>query len=266
MEKYSSIIYERRGAGAWVTLNRPGRMNSLSCVMLREIGEALRIARSDDAVRALVFTGSGRAFCAGADLEDLNNVTAQRAQLDPGEPDLIDLAGSVFGEVRGLPKPVIAALNGITLAGGLELAMACDIVFAAESARMGDAHANFGLSPGAGGAAILPRRIGLNRAKHLLFTGETVTSREMMEFGLVSRVVADGELAGAVAGFIEKLAQKSATGLRRMKAVVNRALSQSEDAALRDEIDNLREHMSSYDMREGLAAFREKRRPVFKGV
>lgn len=262
MTKPSSIVYELRGAGAWIRLNRPDALNALSFGLMREFGDALAKARADDAVRALVVTGTGRAFCAGADLKQ---VAGMAANANPGDPDFLDLVRQVFAELRAFPKPVIAAVNGIALAGGMELVMACDLVFAAESARLGDAHSNFGVFPGAGGAAVMPRRIGLNRAKWLLFTGEHVSAREMMEIGLVNRVVADGELDTAVGALVDKLVQKSPAVLRRMKEVANRSLDLSLDAALTDELLNLRDHARSYDMAEGLAAFSEKRKPAFKG-
>ncbi len=259
---YSAIAYERRGAGAWIVLNRPEQLNAISVRMLDELGDAVHRARSDDGVRALIVTGAGRAFCAGADLKE---VESQKEGLKPGELDLLDRVQKVFSDLRSLPKPVIAAVNGVALAGGLEIILACDIVFAAESARIGDAHSNFGVFPGAGGAAILPRRIGLNRAKYLLFTGDHALAREMMDMGLVNRVMADSELTAAVEAFVEKLAVKSPAVLRRMKAVANRSMDQSEYASLTDELLNLRDHLRSYDVQEGLAAFREKRKPQFKG-
>jgi enoyl-CoA hydratase/carnithine racemase len=259
---YSGVLCERRGAGAWITLNRPDALNALSFALMRELGDALALARSDDAVRALVITGTGRAFCAGADLKE---VAETQAHAKPGDPDFLDVVQAVFGELRTFPKPVIAAVNGLAVAGGMELVMACDLVFAGESARLGDAHSNFGVFPGAGGAALMSRRIGLNRAKYLLFTGEHLSAREMMDMGLVNRVTPDAELVSAVEAFVEKLAQKSPVVLRRMKAVANRSMDQSQQAALTDEMLNLRDHSRSYDMQEGLAAFREKRKPVFKG-
>lgn len=258
----SNIVYELRGAGAWIRLNRPDALNALSLGLMREFGEALAKARSDEVVRALVITGAGRGFCAGADLKE---VAGMSAEARPGEPDFLDLVRDVFAQLRAFPKPVIAAVNGIALAGGMELVMACDLVFAAEGARLGDAHSNFGVFPGAGGAAVMPRRIGLNRAKWLLFTGEHVSAREMMDMGLVNRVVADGELETAVGTLVDKLRQKSPAVLRRMKEVANRSLDLSLDAALTDELLNLRDHARSYDMAEGLAAFSEKRKPSFKG-
>jgi len=259
---YSGVVYERRGAGAWITLNRPDALNALSFGLMRELGDALAQARSDDAVRALVITGTGRAFCAGADLKE---VAEMQAHAKPGDPDFLEVVRTVFDELRTFPKPVIAAVNGLALAGGMELVMACDLVFAAEGARLGDAHSNFGVFPGAGGAALMPRRIGLNRAKYLLFSGDHLSAREMMDMGLVNRVTPDAELVSAVEEFVEKLAQKSPAVLRRMKTVANRSTDQSQQAALTDEMLNLREHSRSYDMQEGLAAFREKRKPIFKG-
>lgn len=258
----SNIVYELRGAGAWIRLDRPDALNALSLGLMREFGQALARARADDAVRALVVTGTGRAFCAGADLKE---VAQMQASARPGDPDFLDVVRSVFAELRAFPKPVIAAVNGIALAGGMELVMACDLVIAAESARLGDAHSNFGVFPGAGGAAVMPRRIGLNRAKWLLFTGDHFPARELMAMGLVNQVVGDGELDAAAGALVDKLARKSPAVLRRMKEVANRSLDLSQDAALTDELLNLRDHARSYDMQEGLAAFREKRKPEFKG-
>lgn len=262
MSGNSNIVYEVRGAGAWVRLNRPDALNALSFGLMREFGEALARARADDAVRALIVIGTGRAFCAGADLKE---IAEMRATAKPGDPDFLDLVRRVFADLRAFPKPVIAAVNGIALAGGMELVMACDLVIAAESARMGDAHSNFGVFPGAGGAAVMPRRIGLNRAKWLLFTGDHVPAREMMAMGLVNQVAADGELEAVVGTLVDKLGQKSPAVLRRMKEVANRSLDLSQEAALTDELLNLHDHSRSYDMNEGLAAFREKRKPVFRG-
>jgi enoyl-CoA hydratase/carnithine racemase len=262
MSTYANLVYATRGPAAWITLNRPEALNSLSFGLMRELGTVLAAARDDASVRALAITGAGRAFCAGADLKEV----AEMEKLSkPGDPDFLDVVRSVFRQLRDFPKPVIAAVNGLALAGGMELVLACDLVFAAETAKLGDAHANFGVFPGAGGAAVMPRRIGLNRAKYLLFSGEHASAREMMEAGLVNRVVPDAELVASVDAFIGKLATKSPAVLRRMKEVANRSLELGHEAALTDEMLTLRDHQRSYDMNEGLAAFREKRKPVFKG-
>ncbi|MEO9611640.1 MAG: enoyl-CoA hydratase-related protein [Nitratireductor sp.] len=255
-----TLSLERVGQTEWITFQRTDQMNAISMQMLHEMTQAIENAMSDDSVRAIALTGTGRAFCAGADLKEVAG-----AKHAPGEPDLLDLVDHAFGLMRNGPKPVIAAVNGLAMAGGLEMVMACDLVFAAESAQLGDAHSNFGVFPGAGGAAILPRRIGLNRAKYLLFSGENVSAREMMDWGLVNKVVPDADLRNAVQVFTNKLSDKSPAVLRRMKAVANRSLNVDETAALAEEMLNLRAHMRSWDMREGLTAFAEKRKPKFRG-
>ena len=256
------LIYEKRGATAWLTLNRPKAMNSLNLSIIGSLEKLLPRIASDDEVRVLVITGNGPAFCAGADLKE---VLASR-DLPPGEADFLDrVCENVMNPLRDFPKPVIAALNGITMAGGLELTMCCDIVLASEEARIGDAHANFGVYPGAGGAAVLPRLLPPNVAKYLLFTGKTLSAREMLGLGLVNEVHPAGELLQAATDLADLLASKSPIALRRMKEVANRSLDQSRDAALADEQVMLRKHERSWDMAEGLLAFSEKREPEFRG-
>ncbi|MGK7664406.1 MULTISPECIES: enoyl-CoA hydratase/isomerase family protein [unclassified Marinovum] len=259
-EAKQTLFVERVAKTEWITFQRTEQLNAMSTQMLREMAAALESALADDGVRTIVLTGSGRAFCAGADLKEVAG-----AKHAPGEPDLLDLVDHTFGLMRHGPKPVIAAVNGLAMAGGLEMVMACDLVFAAESAQLGDAHSNFGVFPGAGGAAILPRRIGLSRAKYLLFSGENVSARDMMDWGLVNKVIADEDLRQAVQAFTDRLAEKSPAVLRRMKTVANRSLDVDETAALSEEMLNLRAHMRSWDMHEGLSAFNEKRKPQFRG-
>jgi enoyl-CoA hydratase len=260
---YKDIAFDPRGSVAWITLNRPTEMNSISPAMVDELIDVLAQVAATVELRALVITGAGdRAFCAGADLK------AVRAWLDGpmpiGEADFLDRLTTLFAALRAIPKPVIAAVNGFALAGGLEIVMACDLVIAADTATLGDAHSNFGMFPGAGGAAALPRKIGLNRAKYLLFTGDFVSAAEMKTFGLVNEVVIATELASAAQRLAERLVAKSPLVLRKMKEIANRALDQTEAAALRDEMLALRDYLRSADVREGLAAFADKRNPVFR--
>lgn len=260
--QYQTIQFELRGSGAWITLNRPKAMNAISLQMLDELEHALSQCQKDNSIRAVVLTGNGTAFCAGADLK---GVLSSVKDSTPGKKDFLERCDDIFGLLRRVPKPVIAAINGITMAGGLELVMCCDLVFAAESARIGDGHSNFGVFPGAGGAAVLPRKVGLNRAKYLLFTGDSLTAAEMEKYGLVNRVVPDAHLVDEVEKIIGKLAAKSPLVLRRMKEVANVSLDHSQEDALRHEMMNLRQHIRSYDLEEGLKAFAEKRKPEFKG-
>jgi enoyl-CoA hydratase/carnithine racemase len=258
----SDVIYTQQGTTAWLTLNRPQAMNSISLSMIEHMEKLLPQIAADDSVRVVVVTGAGSAFCAGADLKE---VLASK-DLPPGEPDMLDrVCDEVMNPLRDFPKPVIAALNGITMAGGLELAMCCDIVLASEDARIGDAHANFGVYPGAGGAAVLPRLIPHNVAKYLLFTGKTLSAQEMKDYGLVNEVVPPSQLEQAATELAELIATKSPIALRRMKEVANASLDKSRDAALEHEQVMMRRHERSFDMAEGLRAFSEKRNPTFKG-
>lgn len=260
--EYKEILYERRKWATWIYLNRPEQMNSITATMLLELEEALARVEGDKDTRVLVLSGKGKAFCAGADIKDV--LAGSEGEMGTG-PDIFDFVPTTFNRLRHFPKPVIAALNGLTLAGGLELTLCCDLVIAAETAKLGDAHANFGAFPGAGGAAVLPRKIGLNHAKYLLFTGDFFSATDMKDYGLVNQVVPDIELETAVQALADKLAEKSPLSLRRMKEVANQCFDQSQEAALRHEMLLRIDHDKSYDFKEGFTAFIEKRKPNFKG-
>lgn len=253
-----SISHVRKGPVGWITIERPNAMNSLSYDTCTQFTRQLATWRNDPEVRVVAVTGRGRAFCAGADLKGA-------PENEPGRKDLLDVIVELFDAVRSYPKPVIAAVNGLALAGGLELVLACDLVFAGESAKFGDAHSNFGIFPGGGGAAILPRKIPQNVARYLLFTGDSILAADAKHFGLANEVVADAALEERVQAFGERLAKKSPLVLANMKAVANEALDKSVADALRHEQLVCRNHQRSYDLQEGLKAFVGKREPVFKG-
>jgi enoyl-CoA hydratase/carnithine racemase len=255
------LLFEAIGPVARLTLNRPKAMNSLNLAIMAALGQRLAEIAANDELRVLILTGAGPAFCAGADLKE---VLATR-DLAPGESDFLDRGNAVYGQLRNFPKPVIAALNGVTMAGGLELAMCADLVLAAESATLADAHANFGVYPGAGGAAVLPRLIPLNMAMYLLFTGKSLSAAEMKACGLVCEVHPDAGLADAALALAQLIAKKSPVALRRMKEVARASADKSRDDALLHEQVLLRQHMRSFDFQEGLTAFAEKRAPQFQG-
>jgi len=255
------LLLEAAGGVARLTLNRPKAMNAMTTAMLDELDRRLDEIAANPELRVVVLTGAGPAFCAGADLKEVLG----SGPVQGGQPDFLDRAAVVFGKLRDFPKPVIAALNGVTMAGGLELAMCADIVIAAESARIGDAHANFGVYPGAGGAAILPRLIPLNVAMYLLYTGKTLSASEMKGYGLVSEVHPDAVLADAAMELARHIAQKSPVALRRMKEVARASQGKSSAEALLHEQVMLRQHLRSFDLQEGLRAFAEKRPPQFQG-
>ena len=257
-----TLKFDKNGVVATLTMNRPEAMNSLNGDMVSRYAELLSQVAADDSIRVLVITGNGQAFCAGVDLVEV----LAGAGLPSGEPDFLDrVCDDLMNPLRNFPKPVIAALNGITLAGGLELAMCCDLITAADSAQIGDAHANFGVYPGAGGAAVLPRIVPHHVAKYLLFTGRTLSAVQMQQYGLVNEIHNASELLEETYKLADEVASKSPIALRRMKVVANRSLDVSRDAALAHEQVMLRKHMRSYDMAEGLKAFGEKRKPEFQG-
>lgn len=254
-------LTEVRDSTAWFVLNRPDDMNALNEEIIETLDSFLEETGADESLRCLVISGNGRAFCAGADLK----ATTRTDPLPPGVPDFVDRVCAVFGKLRNFNKPVIASLNGYTMAGGLELAMCCDLVVAAESAKIGDAHANFGVFPGAGGAAILPRIVPANVAKYLLFTGKLVSAAEMKSYGFVNEVVDDRELRNVTQSLADEIAAKSPVSLSRMKAVAKDTLGGTAEAALQHEQVLFRQHMRSADAAEGLSAFAEKRTPEFTG-
>ena len=256
------ILAETRDGALWLTLNRPAALNALIPEVVAGIGRALAAAENDPAVCAVVLTGNGRAFCAGADLKHVRRTTQgdERAVAE-----FLDTVLAVMNRLEKFPKPVIAAINGLALAGGLELVLCCDLVIAARSAKLGDAHANYGLLPGGGSSVRLPRKIGPTRAKHLLYTGEFGPAEELVAAGLVNEVVDDADLLAAVGRLVAKLRSKSPLVLRRMKALVDDGLEQPAETALRLELLASEVHAHSHDMREGLAAFEEKRAPRFSG-
>ena len=254
-----SLQHRIENAVGWLVMDRAAAMNSLNREMAAAMTAQLNAWRDDPAVRVVVLTGSGRAFCAGADLKEVAEPPVT------GEPDFLDMVVGFVDTLRAFPKPVIAAVNGLALAGGLETVMACDLVLAAESAKLGDAHSNFGVFPGAGGAAVLPRKLPVNVARWLLFTGASFTAAQMAHYGLVNEVVADAGLAARAQAVGELLAARSPLVLARMKRVAAEAADKTLADALRHELLELRHHQRSHDMKEGLQAFAEKRQPAFKG-
>lgn len=260
---YETLKHEVRDGVAWVMLNRPDALNAISPLMMNELRQVFDSAAADPDVGLAVITGAGRAFCAGADLKSV------LGRLDKGGTagvaEFIGEANSLFRHLGGFPKPLIGAINGIAAAGGIELTLCCDIVIAAESAKLGDAHANYGLLPGGGSSARLPRKIGPARAKYLLYSGEFVSAQTLCDWGLIHEVVPDERLIDRAQALATKLAVKSPLVLRRMKWLVDEGLDSSIDQAIRNEIYAWDAHSAAEDLKEGLSAFSEKRTPQYKG-
>jgi enoyl-CoA hydratase/carnithine racemase len=256
------LLVERRGPVLWLTFNRPTAMNAMSPALLAALDRQIAAAHSDASIRCVVLTGAGKAFCAGADLKAVRSELGDDAQ---AIGRFLQFAAGVIDRIEALPKPVIAAVNGLALAGGLEIVLACDLVLAAQSARLGDAHANFGLLPGGGSSVRLPRKLGVNRAKYLLYSGESVPASELVACGFVHQVVQDEQLEASARQLAEKLAARSPLVLRHMKRLVDHGRDLSQREALDLELAAVQAHAGSDDLREGLAAFAERRAPNFTG-
>ena len=259
--EYTDIILEHRGTVSWLYFNRPKALNAMSMRCMVELRDAFVTLRDRAETRVIVLSGQGRAFCAGADIGGTFSPHAEPT----GEPGFLDLATAMENALAAVEKPMIAAVNGICCAGGLEMALMCDFIVATASARIGDAHANFAAMPGGGATARLPRAVGTPMAKYMMFTGDLFTAAQMHEAGLVTRVVDDGTLEQEVQALAEKIGAKSPLGLKRMKRMIDQAFDLPLSLAVKMEKLTSAEHMRSWDASEGGRAFGEKRPPQYRG-
>jgi enoyl-CoA hydratase len=252
------LIFEK-GEIALLTINRPKALNALNRELVENLARMLRDVRHDTAIRVLIVTGAGdRAFVAGADIAAMSEMTA----IDGLE--FSRLGHRVMQTIEDLPIPVIAAVNGFALGGGLELAMACDLIIASEKARFGQPEINLALIPGFGGTQRLPHRIGHARARELIMTGEMIDAKTALEWGLLNKVVAPEQLLAEARKLAEKLASKSGIALRQAKAALRASFTMEEDAGLRFEQSAFGLAFASADRVEGTKAFVEKRDPKWQ--
>lgn len=258
----SLIRYERHGCGAWIIFDDPENLNAISPALIAQVGDALAHADADAEVRAIVLSGSGRAFCGGANLKVIKELLSDDVERVV-EEFLMPLK-TLLRRLRESPKPVVAAVNGICMAGGMETILCCDFIIAAEGAVMGDQHATYGLLPAVGGAQGLIRSVGMMRAKEMLLTGGRYTAEQLHAWGLINKVVPHAELRQATQEAVEHLGQRSRRGLARMKQMVNDEAEMPWEAATRYELSLVFSHLFLGDPQEGLAAFSEKRKPSFR--
>ncbi len=265
MNDFQTIAVETKNRTAWIRLNRPASLNALTMRTIEEFENALDSLHHDHQLCALVICGGERAFSAGADLKELKERT-DGAGYESGPGSFTDRLTGFLCKLEEFPIPVIAAVRGWALAGGLEIVLACDLVVAGDRAKFGDAHANYGLLPGGGSSVRLPRKIGPGRAREMMFTGDSYPAAAMKEAGLVNVVVADDTVETEAQKLAEKLGQRSPAGLRRMKTLLLSATEDFKPVALEAEQREWSLHSTSNDLREGISAFREKRKPNFTGT
>jgi enoyl-CoA hydratase len=261
MPGYQEITYEIKNRVGVITINRPEAMNAMTYKMRDELAEVIARIKDDPAVGAAVITGAGdKAFMSGADIRELDTSTPILER-----KEIMMRAHRLCRALETLGKPVIAAVNGVALGGGCELCMACTFRIAAENARFGQPEIKLGMIPGYGGSQRLPRLVGKARALEMLLLGGMIDAQEAHRIGLVNRVVPLPELMPAALDMADKLAQMPPLAVKFALAAVDRGLDLALDQALELEADYVVQVFSTEDAYEGLKAFIEKRRPVFKG-
>ncbi|MCJ8500501.1 enoyl-CoA hydratase/isomerase family protein [Desulfatitalea alkaliphila] len=243
-----------------ITFNRPKALNALNSALLEEFARAVEAVAADEEIRVLVLTGAGdKAFVAGADITELARLDTLKAKV------FINRGLSAINALTQLSIPVIAAVNGFALGGGLEIAMACDFIYASEKASFGQPEIKLGLIPGYGGTQRLPRIIGAAQAKELLFTGKMISAVEALRLGIVNKVVAPEALMDTVMATAREMAAMGRVSVRAVKQAVDNGLNADLTTALRIETDAFALCMASPDAKEGTSAFLEKRKPAFTG-
>ncbi|MBL7209010.1 MAG: enoyl-CoA hydratase [Dehalococcoidia bacterium] len=258
--EFETILYDKKDNVAWITFNRPDKLNAQNETLLGEVVAALEKANDDDEVYVIVITGAGdRAFSAGADISMFSKW---------GPIDVIKWTKATrrpYEFIREIPKPVIAMVNGIAVGGGTEISIACDIIIAAENAQFGQPEISVGVIPGGGGTQMLPRLVGEKKAKELILTGDFISAEEALQLGLVNRVVPKEKLREAVDEVIGKLKSKSPAILKFAKLAVNKSLETPLSVGIQSEADLFALCFGTEDQKEGAKAFLEKRPPRYTG-
>jgi len=257
---YTTLRYDLRDGVLTITVDRPDKLNALNATVIAELGQAAVAAAADDQVRGIILTGAGpKAFVAGADIGEL-------VSQDPLTAKERSLAGqAVFRRFEALRKPVIAAVNGFCLGGGCELAMACHLRIASESARFGQPEVKLGIGPGYGGTVRLPRLVGRGRALELLLTGGMIDAQEAWRIGLVNRVVPADRLLAETETLLRTMLAQGPLAVACVLEAVDAGAEMGRDEALLLEANHFGLLSSTPDMREGMQAFLDKRAPHFRG-
>lgn len=259
-----TVTYSLNNHVATVTMNRPDALNALSLQLTKDLDAAFRQAIADNA-RAVVFTGNGRAFCSGGDLREMQAMWEKEGRIEAFLEDPLGALHGVIKLIRETPIPFVAAVNGVCAGAGVNFALACDIVIAAEDASFREAFVRIGLSPDCGGTFFLPRVVGEKIATELFMTGDALPAQRAVEIGMINRVVSSGELLNEANQLAAKLAAGPTGSIGCIKQMMNATFSNDLDAQLALEHRCQIESGKSADFKEGVAAFFEKRSPNFSG-
>lgn len=257
----SVLLQSREGAVLTLTLNRPDKLNALNAELLTALHDALTELKKDSSILCAVLTGAGeKAFAAGADIEAMSTMKPAEAR------HFAELGQTVFHLIESLPFPVIGAINGFSLGGGCELALACDFLYASERAKFGQPEVNLGVIPGFGGTQRLPRRVGVGLARELCYTGDIIDAAEALRIGLVNKVFAPADLLSKAQETAKKIASKGPLAVRACKRVILRGEDVNLYTATELETQSFAAIFGSHDQQEGMSAFLGKRAAVFKGA
>jgi 2-(1,2-epoxy-1,2-dihydrophenyl)acetyl-CoA isomerase len=254
------VLLQKDGGVATITINRPKALNSINVEVSEELRKELDNAEKDASVRAVVLTGNGRAFSAGGDLQTINSV---KGVID-GHNLMIDTQ-KIVTKIMNMSKPVIAAVNGIAAGAGFNMALACDMVIASESSNFSQSFVHVGLISDFGGAYLLPKVVGVHKAKELMFTGESIDSKEAYRLGIINHLVEDDKLMETVGKMAKRLSFAAPIALRYMKEMVNDGVESTLEDILKREAELQVICFNTEDHKEGVKSFFEKRRPNFQG-
>ncbi|MFT3891830.1 MAG: enoyl-CoA hydratase-related protein [Anaerolineales bacterium] len=254
---YTSILVETRGRVGLITLNRPQALNALNSTLMSEVMEALEIFDKEEGIGAMVITGSEKAFAAGADIKEM----AEKTTLQMMDADLV----AIYGRIRTIGKPIIAAVSGWALGAGFELPLSCDMIVASESAKFGLPEVTIGVIPGAGGTQRLVRAVGKALAMEMILNDRKLTAQEALQYGLVNRVVPVSDFLNEALQLADEIASRAPVAVRKAKNLINHSYeSFLQDGLLKEKL-NFYSLFNTEDQKEGMQAFVEKRKPEWKG-
>jgi len=266
MKDYETLIFEEKDGVAWIRMDRPDELNALSLPMARELCEATAYCTVEKSVRAVVLTGTGRAFCAGGDVKKMAQELEETGRSDLFLRDLALYLHSFVSEIARMPKPVLAAVNGIAAGAGFSMSLACDMSIVAEGARFVMAYTNIGLVPDGSSTFFLSHLVGPKKAMELIYLNEPIDAEEALKLGIVNRVLPSEEFEKGVSGIARKLAQGPTETYGRAKELVRKGLLETLESQMESERQGIAFSSLQGEFREGVTAFREKRKADFLSV